>query len=154
MLWRVLCRLGPCDVLCHSLGSRVVNQALKWPATQVERVIYLNGADYAKNAREAAIKNPQVEFHNFTSRSDDVLSKLGRWAAPGPSQDLVGNPGLTLPRPDNVTEYDLDDPRAKVWAMSKGWEGVAADNPDGYGDHWYTFENRKNWPVFRDILGA
>ncbi len=138
------------DIVCHSLGSRVVLSALALGAP-AGRVLLLNGAEYLSRGEEVARMRPDVEIYSVCVREDDVLNKLGR-AAPGWGGRFVGNTPLGLLAPANWTDLPLDD--ANFWGMMRelyGWD-LTGDNPESVGDHWYSFENEKNWPLYRSIL--
>lgn len=82
--------------------------------------------------------------------SDGVLRIPGRFA-PGFGGDFVGNTPLGALAPANWTDLPLDDELFKIKLFgSHGWR-VAGDNPDQIGDHWYSFENENNWPLYRGI---
>jgi len=127
----------PVDILCHSLGSRVVLLALMGARPGVaRRVLILNGAAYSRSGAMAARMCSEVKFYNVVVPADDVISKLARFA-PGPGTDFLGNTGA--PETPNWTNVDL------------GGEG---DNPDSAGDHHYSYENEANWPIYRAIFSA
>ena len=140
----------PADIVCHSLGSRVVLRALELGAP-AGRVLILNGAEYANTAAMVAQWRRRVEFFAVIVKEDDVLNKLGR-AAPGWGARFVGNTPLGLRAPPNWTDLPLDDPNFQgVMKTLYGWE-VAGDNPESIGDHHYSFENENNWPLYRAIF--
>ena len=83
----------PADILCHSLGSRVVLLALaSVPPGTARRVLILNGAAYSHSGEAVAEACPETEFYNVVVPADDVISKLARFA-PGPGTDFLGNVG-------------------------------------------------------------
>lgn len=126
----------PADILCHSLGSRVVLRALMSTRPGVaRRVLILNGADYSRNGDVAARVCTEVQFYNVVVPADDVISKLARFA-PGAGTDFLGNRGA-LYAATNWQDIDL---------------GGGGDNPDDMGDHHYSYENPANWPVYRAIF--
>ena len=73
-------KTGHCNILCHSLGSRVVIQALKTMPLNVHRVLILNGAEMVDEAKSVAILNPHILFYNVVVREDDVLHKARLFA--------------------------------------------------------------------------
>ena len=97
----------PADVVCHSLGSRVVLSALALGAPAA-RVLLLNGAEYLNRGGEVARMRSDVEFFSVCVDADDVLDKLGRFA-PGFGGSFVGNSPLGLLAPANWTDLPLDD---------------------------------------------
>ncbi len=140
----------PPDIVCHSLGSRVVLGALALGAPAA-RVLILNGAEYADTAASVAHRRRGVEFFSVIVREDDVLNKLGR-AAPGWGARFVGNTPLGLLAPANWSDLPLDDPNFRgAMKTLYGWD-VAGDNPESVGDHWHSFENENNWPLYRAIF--
>lgn len=83
------------DILCHSLGARVVMTALgliaqRWPddrtLSRIDRVLMLGGACYWGQAAYGlanitfAEADPRPQFYNFTSQSDEVLRHIERHA--------------------------------------------------------------------------
>lgn len=152
---------GPADLVAHSLGTRVALRAIRAdPALPIRRMLLLNGAEYAETARATAEGAPgHLRFYNVVVRADDVLGKLGR-AAPGFGGGFIGRVGLgallspTATAPDNWTDLELDRPVFKAWAQSRGWFHVAGDNPNGVGDHWHSYENPGNWPLYRELLAG
>ena len=139
----------PVDIVCHSLGSRVVLKALELGAP-AGRVLILNGAEYQAQGLRVAQMRRDVEFFATVVPEDDVLNKLGRFA-PGWGGDFVGNT-LQIRPPPNWTDLPLDGKSFKTQLLEiNGWR-VAGDNPNQSGDHWYSFENEDNWPLYRAIL--
>jgi len=140
-----------CDVVCHSLGTRVVLTALLTRALPVRRVLLLNGAEYASRGLAVARKRPDVEFFNIVVPGDDVLNTLARFA-PGFGGAFVGNAGVE-DAPANWRDIRLDDPLVRAWGRTRRWS-LAGDKPHQVSDHWYSFEHRGNWPLYRAILGG
>lgn len=142
---------APVDVVCHSLGSRVVLLALELGAPAA-RVLILNGAEYAITAARVANKRDEIEFFSACVKTDDVLNKLGRFA-PGWGGKFVGNGPLGASAPPNWTDLPLDDDdfRRRMKTVYD-WD-LAGDNPDESGDHWFSFEHEGNWPLYRAIMG-
>ena len=132
----------PVDIVCHSLGSRVVLRALELGAP-ARKVLILNGAEYRDTAVRIAWLRRDVEFYAVVVEEDDVLSKFGR-VAPGSGNDFVGNTSFHAP---NWTSLPID-----TKYFQKKWPGVAGDNPSRIADHWYSFENEDNWPLYRAIF--
>ena len=140
----------PPDIICHSLGSRVVVEALSLGAPAA-RVLFLNGAEYLETAARVARRRSEIEFFSVVVPSDDVLRIPGRFA-PGFGGEFVGNTPLGALAPANWTDLPLDDPNFQG-AMKElyGWD-LAGDNPDQMGDHWYSFEHEDNWPLYLAIF--
>lgn len=151
-----LARLGgPLDLVAHSLGTRVVLRAIRAdPALPIRRVLLLNGAEYAETARATAERaGSHLHFYNVVVPADDVLGALGR-AAPGFGGGFIGRVGRGGAGLDNWTDLELDRPPFKAWAASQGWHHVAGDNPHGIGDHWWSYENPGNWPLYKKLLAG
>jgi hypothetical protein len=163
VLATTLARLGgPVDLIAHSLGTRVALRAIRAdPALPIRRVLLLNGAEYAETAfATAANAGRHLRFYNVVVPADDVLGKLGR-AAPGFGGGFIGRVGLggrSSPEgngaPDNWCDLELDRPAFRAWAAAQGWHHVAGDNPNGIGDHWHSYENPGNWPLYKKILAG
>lgn len=147
---------GQVDVVCHSLGSRVVVEALRRFRAQsnVRRVLILNGAEYSASGRQVAELHPDTLFFNAVTSADDVLNKLGRFA-PGIGGDFLGNAGMP---PDallpNWYDIRLDRPEWRAWADTTGGWKVEGDNPRSIGDHWHTYEHGPNWGLWRWLMGG
>ena len=102
-------RSGPVHILCHSLGSRVVLQALKIdPKLNVGNIVFMNGAALSYDALEVAYARPDVTFYNLIVRSDDVLRTFGQMFSPGGlATGTIGQAGLYNP-PSNWHDIDLN----------------------------------------------
>ena len=139
------CLDGPVDVLCHSLGSRVVLAALAQERElPVRNILFMNGAEFAKPARIEAMANSHIRFVNLVVKEDDVLSKLDTHFAPVSGQGMpIGLDGLGGAAPENWIDIALDDPRVQAWGESHGWH-LQGDNPEQYADHWWTYKNKGN----------
>ena len=145
---------GPVDILCHSLGSRVVLSALTQDSTlPIRNVVFMNGAEFAKPARVEAMANSHIRFINLVVKADEVLAKLDTNFAPvsgeGPP---IGLEGLGGDAPKNWTDIVLDDPEVQTWGVSKGWH-LQGDNPKKYADHWFTYKHKGNHGLIRAALG-
>ena len=143
----MLQRMGsPVDVLCHSLGSRVVLAALSQDrGLPVRNVVFMNGAEFAKPARIEAMSNSHIRFVNLVVGADEVLAKLDIKFAPESGQGLpIGLDGLGGAAPENWIDIALDDPEVKVWGASHGWH-LQGDNPKEYADHWRTYKHKGNY---------
>ena len=141
----------PVNIVCHSLGSRVVMRMLH-RIGGVSKVLILNGAEYSWSGHNVAMSRSSVQFYNVVVPADDVLNVLARFA-PGRDRKFLGNCGVASP-PPNWQDLRLDDsgslPRA--WAAAHGLPAPAGDNPRSIGDHHYSYENEDNWPLYRAIL--
>ena len=156
-LAKVILAVGsPCDLLCHSLGSRVVIKAL-WtePALPVRNVVFMNGAELSHTAFLTALANPHVRFVNLIVAEDDVLGKLGSVFAPegGLYTPVIGRKGLDGRELHNWVDIVLDNPDVQIWGAKYGWS-LRGDNPDSIGDHWFTYQHKGNHGLIRAALDS
>ena len=138
------------DVVAHSLGSRVVLQAIKERSGSFNRVLLLNGAEIWREAIPVIEDNPRIQFLNVAVREDDVLARMGAKAAPGEGvKRCIGNgcpPGMRwLP---NFSEVILDDKYDQRYFAGKGYPDIEGDGPS-YGDHSFSFLHEGNHELFR-----
>jgi lysozyme family protein len=141
----------PVSVVAHSLGTRVVCEAMKLVRPgAVGRVLFWNGAEYVRNARAAALAAPDTTFLNIAVRTDGVLERLGDVFAPG-SGRCVGNDGLAPDAPLNWTDVFLDDDDLGKWENLTG-ASLRGDDPSSIGDHWESYRHAGNWPLYREFL--
>ena len=141
------------DIVCHSLGSRVTMLALQ-RISNVSRVLILNGAEYSTTGEAVARACPEVKFYNVVVPADDVLGTVARFA-PGHDWKFLGSHGL-VSAPSNWQDLRLDDEGSLAQGRAKelGLPIPAGDNPHQVGDHWYSYENEDNWPVYRAIFSG
>ncbi|HDZ74359.1 MAG TPA: hypothetical protein ENH55_16665 [Aurantimonas coralicida] len=149
---------GPVDVLCHSLGSRVVIEALGADtALPVKNVVFMNGAEFAVPAGLRARANSHIRFVNLVVAADDVLAKLDTAFAPVSGQGapigLDGLRGLGSGAPDNWIDIALDDPEVQLWGAIHTWH-LQGDNPKKWADHWYTYRHAGNHGLIRAALAG
>ena len=150
----ILAADGPCDLLCHSLGSRVVIKALQTEsALPVRNVLFMNGAELSSVAYPTVLANPNVRFVNLVVDEDDVLSKLGSVFAPkgGLYASVIGRAGLDGKILGNWIDVVLDDPNVQIWGAKHGW-ALRGDNPNSIGDHWFTYKHKGNHGLIRAAL--
>lgn len=141
--------IGECNIIAHSLGTRVALQAIRKKAN-VNTAIFLNGAEYSSTARNIA-ELSSTQFHNMYVHEDDVLSKAGRLAPPFFKDDIfIGQTGLGV-RLNNWKDYQLDSEQTQLWGKNRGYD-LRGDNPNSIGDHWYSQTWLPNWELYRDIL--
>lgn len=151
-LVNVINKIGPCNIIAHSLGTRVALQAIKNGAN-VKTALFLNGAEYSSTAKIIAMNRPSVQFHNMYVYEDDVLAKAGRFAPPLFKDDIfIGQRGLQV-RLHNWLDYQLDSEERQEWGKYRGYD-LRGDNPDSMGDHRYSYTWLPNWKLYRYILGA
>ena len=142
----------PVDIVCHSLGSRVVMQALRL-GLRADKVLILNGAEYSSTG-EAVARMPGVtRFYNVVVREDDVLNKLARFA-PGWGGKFMGNCGAFSHLP-NWQDLRLGNSLLlETWAWEHNLAVPEGDNPRRVSDHWYSFKNEENWPLYRAVFNG
>lgn len=149
-LVNVINSIGQCNIIAHSLGTRVALQAIKNDAN-VKTALFLNGAEYSSTARNIAANRSSVQFHNMYVHEDDVLARAGRFAPPLFKNDIfIGQTGLGI-RLTNWTDYQLDGKERQAWGRRRGYD-LRGDNPDSIGDHRYSHTWLPNWKLYRDIL--
>ena len=147
----------PVSLVGHSLGTRVVLQAIDQLPPQighVDRVLLLNGAEFARNARPVALRHRDIRFTNIAVETDDVLDVLGDKFAPGRRGHCIGQLGLKAerendPLPGNWCDIFLDDIETRDLAFNQRDWIIEGDNPRSYQDHWYSYRWRGNWPMLR-----
>jgi len=146
---------GEPDLLGHSLGSRVILKAFETDEElPVRNVLFMNGAEFAKPAREIVKKHPSVYFTNLVVKEDDVLEKLDVHFAPVSGQGLpIGLARMDDPIPDNWLDIDLDDIETQMWGAKYGWH-LQGDNPNGPWDHWRTYKHEGNWGLIQTVLAG
>jgi len=139
----------PVNIMCHSLGSRVTIQALKFVSPEkINKVIIFNGAELVRNV--VGLNNEiQKKILNIAVRTDDVLRFLGaRFSGDrnGPTVGQMGVPGW-----NNIF---LDDPLVqKEYKEQFGWD-LRGDNPNSLFDHWYSFRFDGNAPLIKWWLNS
>ncbi len=168
----------PIDLFCHSLGSRVVIQAIHQMATkalendelkkllkQIGRIVFVGGAEYVRPAREmlAAVRkvlpDGGPEFFNFMARRDRVLSLLAQRLHPVDPKlkQVIGQCGIGPARAEaRWLDLQLDaaiDGKHPLneWLRPKGFT-VAGTHRSGVLNHWYDFTGAENLRVYRAIL--
>lgn len=146
---------GQVDILCHSLGSRVILAALAQErGLPVRNVVFMNGAEFAKPARIEAMSNKHIRFVNLVVAADEILAKLDIKFAPVSGQGLpIGLNGLGGATPENWIDIALDDPKVQAWGANHGWN-LQGDNPKQYADHWFTYKHKGNQGLIRAALGS
>lgn len=148
-------RQGGCDVIAHSLGSRVVASAFDSPEPlPVRRVLLLNGAEHISTYKRV-LERPgtrNTEFMNVCVKTDDVLRIMGGLFSPGRIYErCVGQVGLGRYAPNRWIDMPLDDPEVATWGLWQGWL-LRGDNPHHLGDHWYSFKFLGNRPLYKAWL--
>lgn len=169
----------PLDVFCHSLGSRVVVQALHRMAAAaltpdggelkavlgcVGRVIIVGGAEYTGPARRMLAAVRQVRpagpsFYNFMARRDRVLSLLAQRFHPVDLRlrRVVGLCGLTPGGTDpDWLDLQLDagpdgTHPLNAWLRPRGLS-VSGAHLTGVLNHWHYFTDERNMELYKAIL--
>jgi len=169
----------PIDFFCHSLGSRVVVQALYRLAAEAQRpgagelkallgrvgrVLIVGGAEYTAPARRMLAEVRKVRpsgpaVYNFMARRDRVLGLLAQRFHPVELglRRVVGLCGLTPgdQDPDWIDlqlDADADGTHPlNEWLKSRGLavEGV---HLTGVLNHWHYFTGARNMELFRAVL--
>jgi hypothetical protein len=170
---------SPIDFFCHSLGSRVVVQALHRMAAEAQkpeggelktllgrvgRVVIVGGAEYTTPARRmlAAVRavhpaGPSV--YNFMARRDRILGLLAQRFHPVDLKlrRVVGLCGLTPGEQDpDWVDLQLDaDPDGthplNAWLRPRKLS-VSGVHLTGVLNHWHYFTDERNMDVFEAIL--
>lgn len=131
------------DIIAHSLGTRVALLAVAENPHWFRRVMLLNGAETSSEAIRLMAMAPEVEFINVAVEDDDILRKMGAVMSPKVGYDpCIGN-GMDVV-PENCLQVVLDDPDDPIHTRFHDLEG---DNPDSWGDHFWSFMCQKNWPL-------
>ncbi len=153
VLASMISEIGEVDVLCHSLGSRVVLAALdQVKDLPMRNLVIMNGAELAIDGERVAKKNPQANITNLVVRSDRVLKHVGAIFAPkgGLYEFTLGQRPLKN-APPNWKDVDLDHLGTQAWGRKKGWD-LQGNNPDSIGDHWFTYKHPGNRGLIRTAL--
>ena len=168
----------PIDIVCHSLGARVVVRALAMVAKQdgdsaldpevakallerIGRIIVLGGAEYVVEAQlmrrrlEAWNLASPPQVYNIVARENDVLDKLAENFGPrtfGNSQ-VIGHNGLdiTAPAADWI-DLQIDRRALQDWMADTHGIEVSGDRPGNVWDHWYYYTYRGNMTLYNNIL--
>ena len=172
----------PIDIICHSLGSRVVLRGISMLAKRdrdedgaptlsaeeskillerIGRVIILGGAEYVVEAQllcrriESQKLDNGPHFYNVVSRENDVLDKLGENFGPrtfGNSQ-VIGHNGLgTKHKTKYWIDLQIDSDDIQDWMKEKRQLNVSGDRPWNVWDHWYYYTHRGNMEMYKKIL--
>jgi len=148
-LVKIIDRVGPCNMIAHSLGTRVALQTIKKRA-DIRTAILLNGAEYSSTAANIA-EHSTTDIHNMYVHEDDVLLNFGRLAPPLFGEDIfIGQAGLGM-KVNNWKDYQLDSKEIREWGKQYGYD-LAGDNPKKLSDHKYSYTWLPNWDLYRDIL--
>lgn len=137
------------NVFAHSLGSRVVLQAINKNPAMFDRVCFINAAERTEIAEIILNKAPNVKVLNCCVWEDDVLDKAAGYMSPGRGKELImGQDGL-LNIHDNFTEVLLDNPHDREVYREKYGFDLRGNDPDSFGDHHFSYQHRGNWPLYQ-----
>jgi pimeloyl-ACP methyl ester carboxylesterase len=146
---------GQVDLLAHSLGSRVVMQAL-WmlPAGKVGRIIFFDGAELCSNVLDEVRAGASEEVLNIAVAQDHVLSLLGaRFSGDGVGE-CIGHKGLGKNAPPGWCDLFLDNPLViKLARIGRGWT-LRGDAPGDFLDHSTSYRFAGNVDLVRAWLGG
>lgn len=153
----------PVDIISHGLGARVACQALRCLADEgithlVQKVLYMQGAEFTADAIDAARRLPGADFFNVGNQ-DDLLPP-GTAVACHPfrfnntrSQFIAARDGIgALP---NVADLQIDRAVLRRWAAARGY----ALDPSAGGEgthrcppHWAVYLHPGNRRLLTDIM--
>lgn len=144
------------DVLSHSLGARLVLQALRQtPELPIARAILLGGAEYSAEARSALAAQDRAggttEFYHMIARANDLYDGLFQLFAPAPPVpgDLpLGARGLGERHP-RWLDLQLDHPEARRWLIR---QGLAPQRPPERVSHWSFYADPGAMAFYSAIL--
>lgn len=124
---------GPCNLMAHSLGTRVVLRALEMePDLPVASALLISGADSVAHATKVG-RGLKVPVLNVVVPRDDVLGLLGRLFTPTLGcEEVIGRRPIGSVVGGHWRDVILDDPRTD--------------------DHWDAYRRPENWPVLRQAL--
>lgn len=138
------------DIVCHSLGARVVLSVMDTLPNCFNKVLFLNGAEGCTTASPIISKNKETHILNVSVHEDDVLSKTGRFRAKG---GCMGQRMLAVSNA-RYQQIFLDGEADQAAVLKKyGWK-INGDNPDKIGDHSYSFTNRENHKLLQKFMNA
>ena len=144
------------DCLSHSLGARVVLQAIRRaPNLPVARAILLGGAEYSAEARAVLEAQDRLggttEFYHMIARANDVYDALFQLFAPRPPEpgDVpLGARGLGLEH-RRWLDVQLDHPEVRHWLTR---QGLAPERAPERVSHWSFYADPGAMAFYRSIL--
>lgn len=135
------------DAFCHSLGSRVVLDAVKTNPGGFNRVCIIGGAELVRTAWPTMEDARSVEFLNIASEEDDVLENMGAvfHGVEGRKFQCIGNgcPHAMSWLP-NFNEVRLEDRSHQAYWRRRLDTEISGDNEDEWGDHGVYYEREGN----------
>ncbi len=142
------CSSGSYDVVCHSLGTRVVLLAQSMGA-KLNRIVMMGGAEMVPIARRAVLLHPATQYLNVMSFTDDILDLMAEHFTPGDYLSAIGCDGIPSIR--NLRNVVLDDPEVQDWAKAQyGWN--LNGDLDEWMDHHVYYQWAGNWPMYLAFL--
>lgn len=144
---------GTSDVLAHSLGSRVVLQAIKERPEKFRKVLLMGGAELHRVALPIIESTPDVQYLSLAIWDDDILQKLGTTFAPGrgPKYCIGNKCPAGVRRLPNFDEVRLDDGYDQEFFRRRYGMDLNGDGP-GWGDHAEYYEHEGNHPLCRGFF--
>ena len=159
------------DLFCHSLGSRVVVNALvelartapQFPRlgevlARIGRVILLGGSERVPNGLMAAQLAAsgaagKVAFYNAVLRKDEVLDHLAEktHVAEFPLNQVLGHNGLAPLKPGNWLDLQLDGLALQRWCERNGTP-IDGGVEKSFASHWVYYTYPDNMALYRRIL--
>ncbi len=141
-------RIGPCNVIGHSLGTRVVLLAAQKGAP-FQRALLLSGAEMTSVARKVS-EQTETHYLNALCRTDDVINLMAENFTPGGRGSAIGHDGVVgRARWRNVV---LDDEETKTWALQHRDWTLRGDDPKDFADHHASYQWDGNWELYRAFL--
>ena len=158
------------NLMCHSLGSRVVVRAIKELAKSrqeiiknIHKVIILAGAVKVKEVKDMmkclcgldSKQNTIPEFYNFIVREDGVLDTYGENQFIGliPSGEVIGHNGIGEGKSKNWIDIQLDDEDTKLYFREKSdFKIDIKGDVNEKGDHWIHYTWPPNMELYRQII--
>ena len=140
------------DILCHSLGARVVLSAAPGlPLNSLGRVILLTAAEF-QNPANRALASPAgqtAEFINVMSRENDLYDACVEWLIrPGRPKDRMLGAGIWNQR-HNWLDMQVDCPRSRN-ALREFGHFIAP--PQSRICHWSSYLRPGLMEFYRDLI--
>jgi hypothetical protein len=164
------------DILCHSLGTRVVIRALALCAKEdvrenfiarLGRVVLLGGSEYVVEAQlmykrllDASLvgegrAHAGPHFYNIGCRENDVLDKLGENFGPRTfgNHNVIGHNGLgSLQSASHWIDLQIDSHALRTWFAQRDTLDISGDQPGNIWDHWYYYTHSGNMRFLNQLL--
>lgn len=150
----------PFNEIGHSLGARVILEALLDATAIPQRILLLEGAMLQRDVPDRL--PPGVEVLNICTRSDLVLRDLGSMFSGEGIDGCIGRDGLGRAMP-GWRDIFLDDPATIAAGHARGWNlrsTLPPTKPDlvdalrAVGNHWACYTWPGNWALFKAFLAG